>query len=291
MNRRIRLLAILAMILFVVTACQSKEGSKQQSIKQLSVLGNITEQTQSLTSHQYKDNHPQLEGGSETVNRKTQATANHILRKKYPHKLYLNAQVDEKKVALTFDDGPDKRFTPKVLDVLKNHHVKATFFVMGARAKGHPDIVKRIVKEGHAIGNHTYWHPNLVKISHERIEKEVKDTEAVIAELTGVYTRLFRAPYGSLTEDIVEKLASLNYSIFGWSVDSLDWRQLPPKEISINVLSDVHPGAIILYHDGGDWSMDLSGTIQSVDYVITTLKEKGYEFVTVPELLNIEGKK
>lgn len=277
--------------LLIATACQDKESSQPQSSNQLSTLGGQVEQQELVTSEQLIKEEPQLEGGSEAAHRKPKATANHLLRKKYPQQLYLNAQTENNKVALTFDDGPDKRFTPKLLDVLKNHHVKATFFSMGAKAAGHPELVKRIVNEGHAIGNHTYWHPNLIKISQERIEKEVKDTEAIIEKLTGVRTRLFRPPYGSLTEEVVEKLASLDYSIIGWSVDSLDWRQLPPEEISINVLSDIHPGAIILYHDGGDWTMDLSGTIKSVDYVIRRLKEEGYEFVTVPELLNIEKKK
>jgi peptidoglycan/xylan/chitin deacetylase (PgdA/CDA1 family) len=192
-------------------------------------------------------------------------------------------------VALTFDDGPDIRFTPQVLDVLLGYQVKATFFLMGARAAEHSDIVRRIDAEGHAIGNHTYWHPNLPEESLERAHWEITSTEDVLNQILGVRPRIFRPPYGALNRDIVELLEGMNYSVILWNVDSLDWTQPGAERIADIVLANAGPGSIILMHDGGDWTMDLSGTVNSLHQIIPRLQQAGLEFVTVPELLNISN--
>lgn len=124
------------------------------------------------------------------------------------------------RIALTFDDGPDPRFTPQVLDVLQEYNVPATFFVMGRRAERFPDLVTRMAAEGHVIGNHSYSHPNFVVEDDVALrEQEVRQTEAIIQNLVGYRPRFFRAPYGFLYNELVEKLAELNNTVVAWSID------------------------------------------------------------------------
>lgn len=234
---------------------------------------------------------PQLAGGSERDVREPHPVSNDQLQKKYPGTLILHASRDKNQVALSFDDGPDIRFTPMVLDVLDKHDVKATFFMMGSRAKEHRDIVERVNNAGHVIGNHTYWHPNLPKEELDRLDWEVKETEKVIEDIVGYKPRLFRSPYGALNEEMVEKLAAMDNKIIGWDVDSIDWKQPGADVVADNVLSNVSPGSIILMHDGGDWTMDLSGTAEGLDRIITKLKDDGIEFVTIPELIDVQKEK
>lgn len=230
---------------------------------------------------------PDLAGGSEYSTRDPHPVSNQMLERKYPGVIALKGSENTNMIALTFDDGPDRRFTPQVLDVLKKHNVKATFFLMGSRVRSLPKITQRIYEEGHAIGNHTYWHPNLLNEKKKRLHWEVKETEKAIYNTIGYRTRLFRAPYGNINEDQLQLLANMGYRIIGWSVDSLDWRQLPKKEVAHNVLSNSHPGAIILMHSGGHWTQDLTGMVAALDEIIPRLKKDGMRFVTVPELLNI----
>jgi peptidoglycan/xylan/chitin deacetylase (PgdA/CDA1 family) len=238
------------------------------------------------------ENLPNLEGGPESTERIRQPISNIILQQRYPETIVLRGAQTENKVALTFDDGPDPRFTPQILDLLKEYDVKATFFLMGARAEANPELVKRIIDEGHIIGNHTYWHPNLVEVADiGTLEREVRRTENTLNEIIGYRTKLFRAPYGFLYNELVEKLRDMNYTIVGWSVDSLDWRESPPEEIAYNVISNTHPGAIILMHDGAEWDGDRTNTIKSLRLIIPALRDQGLEFETVPELLNIPYKK
>lgn len=243
-------------------------------------------------NRQQPDDIPQPEGGPEIVERIKRPVSNIILQQRYPEIVVLRGSTEENRVALTFDDGPDPRFTPQLLDVLKEYDVKATFFLMGARAAAYPELVQRMVDEGHIIGNHTYWHPNLVEVGDiATLETEVQRTEDTLAEIIGYRTKLFRAPYGFLFNELVERLGEMDYTVVGWSVDSLDWQEDPPNIIAYNVLSNTQPGSIILMHDGGDWTSDRTGTIQAVQQIIPSLQEQGIEFVTVPELLNIPYQK
>ncbi|WP_078546555.1 polysaccharide deacetylase family protein [Litchfieldia alkalitelluris] len=235
---------------------------------------------------------PQPKGGSEAAERIRNPVSNIVLQQRYPDTVILRGPVGKNQVALTFDDGPDPRFTPQLLDVLKKNNVKATFFLMGARAEAFPDLVKRIQAEGHIIGNHTYWHPNLVEQGDlATLEREVTQTERVLEELLGYRTKLFRAPYGFLYNELVEKLAQMNYSVIGWSVDSLDWQESAPEVITYTITSNIHPGAIILMHDGAEWDGDRTNTIKSVEQLIPVLKQQGLEFVTVPELVDLPYQK
>lgn len=230
-------------------------------------------------------------GGPESTGRVPSSLSNALLQREYPNIVVLRGALDENKVALTFDDGPDIRFTPQVLDVLREYQVKATFFVMGARAAEHADIVRRAYAEGHAIGNHTYWHPNLTEESLERVHWEVTATENVIEQILGFRPRLFRPPYGALNREIVELLGGMGNSVILWNVDSLDWTQPGANVIADNVLANTMPGSIILMHDGGHWTMDLSGTVDALRIMIPQIQQAGMEFVTIPELLNISEAK
>ncbi|MDT8861051.1 polysaccharide deacetylase family protein [Alkalihalobacillus sp. MEB130] len=235
---------------------------------------------------------PQPEGGPEFTERVRQPVSNIILQQRYPETVVLRGAEGDNRVALTFDDGPDPRFTPTVLDVLAEYNVPATFFVMGARAEVYPDIVRRMINEGHIVGNHTRWHPNLVLEGDiETLEREVMATEDILQDIVGYRTSLFRPPYGFLFDELVERLAELNYTVVGWDVDSLDWRELGAEDTAYNVLSNTRPGSIILMHDGGDWESDRTSTIEALDLIIPALQAQGIEFVTVPELLGIPYQK
>ncbi|MDQ0255777.1 peptidoglycan/xylan/chitin deacetylase (PgdA/CDA1 family) [Evansella vedderi] len=234
---------------------------------------------------------PDPEGGPEQTERIRNPVSNIVLQQRFPNIVVLRGQADDNRVALTFDDGPDPRFTPQVLDVLAEYNVPATFFIMGARAEKHPNIVSRAVEEGHVVGNHTYWHPNLMEQDLATLEREITQTEDTLAEIVGYRTSLFRAPYGFLDDERVERIGELGYTVVGWSVDSLDWREYPPEETAYNVLSNTQPGSIILMHDGAEWDGDRTGTIESLHQIIPTLQAQGIEFVTVPELLNIPYQK
>ena len=233
----------------------------------------------------------QPEGGGENVGREPNLIANTLLQLEYPNICVLRGSRDDNKVALSFDDGPDIRFTPQVLDVLGQYQVKATFFLMGARAAEHSDIVRRMYGEGHAIGNHTYWHPNLTEESLGRVQWEVATTEETIEQILGFRPRLFRPPYGALNREIVELLGNMGNTVVLWNVDSLDWRQLGAEIIADNVLAQATPGSIILMHDGGDWTMDLSGTVNALHEIIPRLQQEGMEFVTIPELIGVSEEK
>ena len=251
--------------------------------------GDVEQQVKRDKPDKPKEDFPNLKGGPENPERVLpQPVDMTILQKQYPDTFILRGPTDQKRIALTFDDGPDPRFTEDVLNVLNQYNVSGTFFLMGSRAIAYPEIVERINNEGHVIGNHTYFHPNLVKEADiPTLEREVTRTENTLNDIIDYRTSLFRPPYGFLYNELVEKLAEMQYLIIGWSVDSLDWEEDPPEVIASNVLDNVHPGAIILMHDGADWDGNRTNTIAALRQIIPALQKQGYEFVTVPELLNV----
>lgn len=192
-----------------------------------------------------------------------------------------------KVVALTFDDVPDPRFTPQLLSVLKQYHVKATFFVVGSRAEKHPALVKRMIREGHALGNHSYDHPQFVKLKMKDFRTQIIETENIIQALAGYKPRLIRPPYGDISEQQLKWAKNNGYKLVNWNVDSLDWKGLSKTQVRNNILSHAGQGAIILQHGGGGPSSDLSGTIQALPEVISILRKRGYTFVTVPQLIQV----
>lgn len=213
------------------------------------------------------------------------------LVKMYPDTIYLKGSTNTNKIALTFDDGPNVEYTPQVLEVLKQHKVPATFFVMGNRAEKYPEIVQRIVREGHVIGNHTWIHPDLRKVSQSRLINEIQQTEDVIHRFTGLRMGLMRPPYGELSQETIEELKNMKYKAINWSVDSVDWRDKDVDQILINSLPSVRQGGILLFHDSSGENQSRAATVEALPELIYTLKMQGYEFVTIDELLNIPAYK
>ena len=209
------------------------------------------------------------------------------LKKKFPEFLILNGPGDEKKVALTFDDAPDAVYTRPILQVLREHNVEATFFLVGYRAEEMPDIVVEIDRAQHAIGNHSYNHPHFPEVSMAEFIRQVERTQQILHNLIGYRPRLFRPPYGAVTESQLTWAVEHDFTVVNWNVDSLDWKSLKAEEVSQNILDNVGPGSIILQHAGGGIGEDLSGTVWALPKIIRSLKEQGYTFVTVPELLGI----
>ncbi|OXM84409.1 polysaccharide deacetylase [Paenibacillus rigui] len=190
-----------------------------------------------------------------------------------------------KQVALTFDDGPDAKYTQQIIDILRKENVKATFFVTGEHAEAHPDMMKRIVNGGHEIGNHSWDHTNLTTLTDPQLADEIDKTDAVIQQFTGHPSNLLRPPYGALSKQVAD-YAEKSHRIVCWSVDTRDWEGISADRILENVKKEVKPGAIILQHSAGGKKGNLSNTVAALPHLIQYLKEHGYQFATVSELLN-----
>ncbi|MCL6444340.1 MAG: polysaccharide deacetylase family protein [Alicyclobacillus sp.] len=204
----------------------------------------------------------------------------------YPSEIILHGPQQQRRVSLTFDDGPDGVWTPRILQILAQYGVTATFCCVGQRVEQNPQVLRRIVRQGHMIANHSYNHPNFTKIPLEEACRQVNSTSNIIQRVAGVRPRFFRPPYGALNRDVIEMLISLDYKILYWDVDSLDWAGLTAAQVSINVLSHTEPGSIILMHSAGGVGESLADTAQALPDIIRTLRAQGYTFVKVSELLD-----
>ncbi len=229
---------------------------------------------------------PKLVGGGE---RETRLIGEMDLERLYPGVVLRTAKGTGKLVALTFDDGPDDLYTPQVLDILRDKGVPATFFVIGNRVAEFPEMARRIVEEGHVIGNHTYSHPELTKAAGGKLLKELSSTDRELETVGLGPTRYFRPPYGAASPSLVEESANLGYRVAMWSVDSLDWRGLSKSEVKNNVLAQVTPGSVILLHSAGGPGEDLSGSVAAVPDIIDTLRAQGYRFATLDEMFPPES--
>lgn len=207
---------------------------------------------------------------------------------------------DPHKVALTFDDGPDPVWTPKILAVLKKYNVKATFMVIGEEAQEYPGLLKLYIKDGEEIGNHTYSHPDISEISDFQLRSELNVTERLFAAETGLQPLFFRPPYSIDQEPDTNdqaapayRIQQMGYTIIGDKIDTDDWNEHPrksPQEIVNTVLEQIQNmkanpwmrGSIILMHDGGG---NRSATVNALPLLITTLRAKGYQFVNVSDLM------
>ncbi|MBD2021168.1 polysaccharide deacetylase family protein [Leptolyngbya sp. FACHB-36] len=186
----------------------------------------------------------------------------------------------EKLVALTFDDGPWTETTEQVLDILRQNNIKATFYWVGLQVQKNPDIARKVVAQGHAIGNHT-WRHVLENVDELTAAEEINNTAKLIYDTTGLRTSLFRPPGGNLKGSLASFAQQQKYAVTLWSVESDDYYVSAPIIVD-NVLSAVQPGSIVLMHDGGG---DRRATVQALPQVISTLQRRGYKFVTVPQLL------
>lgn len=183
-------------------------------------------------------------------------------------------------IAITYDDGPFKTYTPMLLDILKTYNASATFFVLGDHVENAPEIVERMILEGHEVGNHTYSHYQLTSINETLIQDEINKTQEVIYNVIHKYPDVLRPPYGDYNETVLNYLNELR--IVRWDVDSEDWKSKDVKKIVDTVLSNVKDRSIILLHD------QYKTTIEASAILIPALIEEGYQLVTVSELYSFE---
>ncbi|WP_425806293.1 polysaccharide deacetylase family protein [Desulfitobacterium sp. Sab5] len=203
------------------------------------------------------------------------------IAKANPDWVFLNGPTSEKKVALTFDDGPDGSVTPKILDTLSRYHVNANFFFIGQNAKAYPAIVKRAFNEGNLVLNHSYSHPQFTQKSEAFITHELDQTDTLLKTLTGSTPEFIRPPYGIVTDQVLNVAKARGQKLIIWSTDTLDWSQKEKENIVQNVLLNVRPGEIILMHSNGD----KQATAEALPAIIEGLQAKGYKIVTLKELL------
>lgn len=183
-----------------------------------------------------------------------------------------------KAVYFTFDDGPSQRYTPQILDILKREHVKATFFVVGYRCDDFPGLVRRIRKEGHEIGNHGYTHQYFVTSVEPFFRSDVLKADASIFHACGLKPVYYRPPGGIFNHDEQLMLKSMGHRLALWSVDSRDWSTNNKETIVRNVESKVHPGSVVLFHDGVSNSRY---TVEALPILIHHYKQLGYQFRTL----------
>jgi len=163
---------------------------------------------------------------------------------------FSSVHVDGPYIAMTFDDGPSATLTPKLLDLLAAHHIKATFFVIGENVAEHPEIVARAAREGHEIGNHSWSHPNLAKISEEAVRSQLRRTDDAIKSAAGMRPTMLRPPYGSITAREKHWIHDeFGYQVILWDVDPNDWKRPGPAVVRTRILNETRPGSIVLSHD------------------------------------------
>jgi peptidoglycan-N-acetylglucosamine deacetylase len=191
---------------------------------------------------------------------------------------------EKKVIALTFDDGPWPNTTAKVLDILKKNRIKSTFFVVGQNVKNYPDLTKQIVADGHIIANHT-WHHWYHQMNAQAAAYEVANTGDIIYQTTGVRTSLFRPPGGIMNNGVAAYAKNNKYAVIMWSADSMDYSRPAVPRLMNNIFREAKPGGIVLMHDGGG---DRSHTVKALPEIISRFRKQGYEFVTIPELLEMQ---
>ena len=206
--------------------------------------------------------------------------------------VFNQAETSQKIVALTFDDGPYPPYTEQLLEVLREHNVPATFFLIGQNAQKHPEIVQKIAAAGHQIGNHTYTHTDLLKLDRAQIAAEVDKTQQVLAAITGQAPYIFRPPHGFRDAVVMDVMAERKLQVVEWSVMCRDWVNPGVEIITSRAVGRVKSGSIILLHDGDGIASAASRaqTVEATRRIIRELRSKGYRFVTVAEILETTAK-
>ncbi len=185
----------------------------------------------------------------------------------------------QKVIALTFDDGPNPATTNQILDALKKHKGHATFFVLGSRVQYYPETLKRMLKEGNEVGNHSWSHPLLTRLSVKEALKQINDTQDVIEKVSGYRPTLVRPPYGGINDEL---RSQLKMDVALWDVDPEDWKERNKKTIVDRVMSQAGDGRTILIHDIYRTSAD------AADEIIKKLTDQGYQLVTVSQLEEVK---
>lgn len=190
--------------------------------------------------------------------------------------------------SITFDDGPHPEFTPKILEVLESHQVKATFFVSGRNIESNRSTAEDLASQGHLFGNHTYSHLSALRTGKSRLLDEVVRTKELIENITGEPNRYLRPPYGHITPALLSICRNLDLSIVLWSFNSLDFRGISAEKIIRRAERKISPGTILLFHECHfrDGSRDYSATIKAVDSILESTLKRGLKPVTVAELLD-----
>lgn len=201
----------------------------------------------------------------------------------YGGKVIYHGYTDEKAVALTFDDGPDPRFTPQVLEILTKYKVPATFFVVGAQVERYPDLVREQVALGHELANHTYSHPELTKVALPEVFAEIQKDQLTILRFTGTSPSFFRPPKKLYNQDIIKLAGNLGLPTVLWTVCIENHSVKTPEAMARRVIGQAKKGGIILGHDG---RLDRQKTVDALPAIIEGYQKKGYRFVTLSELLN-----
>lgn len=193
----------------------------------------------------------------------------------------------DKVISISFDDGPHPEYTNEILDILKTYNIKATFFVLGLHAEKYPDVIQRIVDEGHEIGNHSYSHIDMKKSNKKLIKSELEKTQNIIYSITNIKPTVFRPPYGNYNQNVLDEANLSNLQLILWTYyqDSKDWSN-PGVEVIVNTtLSNIQNGDIILFHDY--IYKKESHTVDALKIIIPDLLNDGFNFVTISELMSI----
>lgn len=200
----------------------------------------------------------------------------------------LTAPAKPGELALTFDDGPNSTWTPKLLDILANHNVRATFFVLGERAKVQPELVQRTAKAGHLIGNHSWDHPNMARSSPEIIREQLRRTQDILQQITGGPVKFFRPPYGARRPAVFRIARELGLNVVLWNAITSDWSDPSPQRIALQLTDKIErlrqngQAANIVLHDGGhdDPAANRLASVVAAEKLVKLFKDK-YQIVTL----------
>jgi peptidoglycan/xylan/chitin deacetylase (PgdA/CDA1 family) len=197
-----------------------------------------------------------------------------------------------RRLALTYDDGPNDSHTLRLLEVLAGHEVRATFFLIGRYVKERPDIVREISRAGHTVGNHTFSHPLLIFKSEAEIRREVVECQAALEDAIGEAVNLFRPPFGGRRPAVLRVVREIGLKPVMWNVTGYDWNAPPADVIERKVVRQVRGGDVILLHDGGHKGMgaDRSQTVIATDRLIARYKGEGFGFVTIAEMMGARAR-
>jgi peptidoglycan/xylan/chitin deacetylase (PgdA/CDA1 family) len=200
---------------------------------------------------------------------------------------FVGLEPGSRQLALTYDDGPNDPYTMQLLEVLERHEVKATFFLIGRFVQQRPAIARAIVDAGHAVGSHTWDHPNLVLVSQPELRSQLDKTQRAIFDATGVEAKLFRPPFGGRRPATLRMVRQLGLQPIMWSVTGYDWNAKSAGTIVAHAERQIRGGNVILLHDGGHHALgtDRSCTVAATDRIIVRCQSEGYEFVTIPEMM------
>lgn len=195
--------------------------------------------------------------------------------------LKAGARQEEKRIVLTFDDGPHYKYTEQILDILEKHSVKAVFFTIGENASRFPELIERELESGHEVANHTYSHKHMKALTEDELTEEIVGWEEVMSKHCDERSCFFRPPEGVVTDEEKALIKSLGYELTLWSIDTRDWAHPSVESIVKNVTENAKDGAVILFHD---FISGQSPTPQALEIIIPKLKAQGYSFVTLSEL-------